>query len=215
LRRRIAARCTRTPLDLILRKAPHQPDGAGESMVATFGMATERAESVYYDACRNADMPWPSVSSRAARPVTLDQSGYTKVARPGESRVRKKVIDAFWGTWKQYERTFGVTFYEMLIDQTRLSMQNVAALPGLDHAQARPTENPDTSSTSTLIGADEREPADAAPLLQAARRSCSRADMRYYDIYPRSVRARRVSDRARASDDARTPCAPGPEYVAR
>ncbi|MGH8676508.1 MAG: oligoendopeptidase F, partial [Burkholderiales bacterium] len=50
----------RRPLDRVLRNAPHTLDGAGESMVASFGLATGAPESVY-TTLSNADIPWPSV----------------------------------------------------------------------------------------------------------------------------------------------------------
>ena len=46
--------------------------------------------------------------------VLLDQAGYTKYRAVANRADRKKVFDTFWRTWKGYERTFGVTFHEML-----------------------------------------------------------------------------------------------------
>jgi oligoendopeptidase F len=96
-----------------LRAAPHTLDANGESIVAQFGLATDAASSVY-DILSNADMPWPTVKLSDGTEVKLDQAAYTKYRAVGNREDRRKVFDSFWGQWKNFERTFGVTFYEML-----------------------------------------------------------------------------------------------------
>ncbi|HEY8025816.1 MAG TPA: oligoendopeptidase F [Burkholderiaceae bacterium] len=103
----------RHTLDQILRAAPHTLDANGESIVAQFGLATDAASSVY-DILSNADMPWPTVKLSDGTEVKLDQAAYTKYRAVGNREDRRKVFDSFWGQWKNFERTFGVTFYEML-----------------------------------------------------------------------------------------------------
>lgn len=103
----------RHPLDQILRAASHTLDSEGEDIVAQFGLATGAAASVY-TILSNADMPWPTVKLSDGAEVVIDQSAYTKYRASGSREDRKKVFDAFWGKWKEFERTFGVTFYEQL-----------------------------------------------------------------------------------------------------
>ena len=103
----------RQPLDEILRAAPHTLDAKGEAIIATFGLAAGAAGSTYA-ILSNADLPWPTVTLSDGSEVTLDQSAYTQLSRGANRDDRKKVFDAFWGTWKEFERTFGVTFYENL-----------------------------------------------------------------------------------------------------
>lgn len=103
----------RHTLDQVLRAAPHTLDTNGESIVAQFGLATDAASSVY-DILSNADMPWPTIKLSDGTEVILDQANYTKYRSVNNREDRKKVYDAFWGQWKAFERTFGVTFYEML-----------------------------------------------------------------------------------------------------
>ncbi|MDR3482151.1 MAG: oligoendopeptidase F [Burkholderiaceae bacterium] len=103
----------RHPLDQILRAAPHTLDAKGEAIVAQFGLATNAGGDVY-TMLSNADLPWPTVKLSDGTEVKLDQAAYTKYRAVGNRDDRKKVFDAFWGKWKEFERTFGVTFYEQL-----------------------------------------------------------------------------------------------------
>ncbi len=101
------------PLEDIMRGASHTLDKKGEELVATFGMATNTASAVY-STLANSDMPWPKVKLSDGQEVTIDQSAYTKYRSSNNRADRKLVFDAFWGKWKEFERTYGVTFYEML-----------------------------------------------------------------------------------------------------
>jgi oligoendopeptidase F len=57
----------------------------------------------------------------------------------------KKVFDAFWGAWKHYERTFGVTFYEML--KTDTVYANVRRYPDSITRKLDPQKIPTPSTT--------------------------------------------------------------------
>ena len=96
-----------------MRAAPHTLDAKGEEIVAQFGLATNAGGDVY-TMLSNADLPWPTVKLSDGTEVKLDQAAYTKYRAVGNREDRKKVFDAFWGKWKEFERTFGVTFYEQL-----------------------------------------------------------------------------------------------------
>lgn len=103
----------RHPLDEILRFAPHTLSAQGEAIVANFGLATNAANSVY-SILSNADMPWPTVKLSDGTDAHIDQAAYTKYRALNNRDDRKKVFDAFWEKWKEFERTYGVTFYEQL-----------------------------------------------------------------------------------------------------
>ncbi|MCX7219342.1 MAG: oligoendopeptidase F [Burkholderiales bacterium] len=100
-------------LEDILRSASHTLDKKGEELIATFGMATNTASAVY-STLSNSDMPWPKVKLSDGQEVVIDQSAYTKYRSSSNRQDRKLVFDAFWGKWKEFERSYGVTFYEML-----------------------------------------------------------------------------------------------------
>ncbi len=103
----------RHQLDEILRAAPHTLNAQGEQLVAALGSATGAAQAVYATLA-NADMPWPSVTLSDGSRVRIDPAAYTKYRALDNRADRKLVFDAFWGAWKQFEHTYGVTFYEML-----------------------------------------------------------------------------------------------------
>lgn len=107
----------RQPLDNLLRAAPHTLDAKGESLIATFGLTANSAQSIY-SILSNADMPWPKVTLSDGKEVTLDQAAYTRYRAVANREDRKKVFDAFWGKWHEFEHTFGVTFYEHLKKDT-------------------------------------------------------------------------------------------------
>jgi oligoendopeptidase F len=176
----------RRPLDLILRNAPHTLDGTGESMVATFGMATAAPESVY-TTLANADLPWPSVKLSSGKAVRLDQSGYTKWRAVANRADRKKVFDAFWGAWKHYERTFGVTFYEML--KTDTVYANVRRYPDSITRKLDPQRIP-TAVYDTLIAQTNANLPTLHRYFKLRAKLLGVPDMRYYDIYPPLVRER-------------------------
>jgi oligoendopeptidase F len=103
----------RHPLDDILRTAAHTLDRKGEALIAQFGMATNAAGSVY-STLSDADMPWPKVKLSDGTEVLIDQTAYDQYRVLNNRADRKLVFDAFWGKWKEFERTYGVTLYEQL-----------------------------------------------------------------------------------------------------
>lgn len=100
-------------IDDILRASKHTLDKKGEDLIASFGLATGAASAVY-STLSNADMPWPKVKLSDGTEVVLDQAGYSKYRAAPNRADRKLVFDAFWGKWKEFERSYGVTFYEQL-----------------------------------------------------------------------------------------------------
>ncbi len=103
----------RFPLEETLRLAPHTLSDEGESIVAKFGLMDNAGGSAY-TMLTNADIPWPKIRLSTGEEVTLDESAYTKYRELPNRDDRKKVMDAFFATFKTYERTLGVTLYSQL-----------------------------------------------------------------------------------------------------
>jgi oligoendopeptidase F len=201
----------RRPLDLILRNAPHTLDGAGENMVASFGLATSAPESVY-TTLSNADIPWPSVKLSSGKVVRLDQSGYTKYRAVGNRADRKKVFDTFWGTWKSYERTFGVTFHEML--KTDAVYAKVRRYPDSITRKLDPAKIP-PAVYDTLVAQANANLATLHRYFRLRAKLLGVSDMRYYDIYPPLLKSERrfpIEQGKRMMLDALAPL--GADYVA-
>jgi oligoendopeptidase F len=170
----------RHPLDDILRTAPHTLDAQGEGLIASFGLATGAANSVY-TIMANADLPWPTVTLSGGKQVRLDQSAYTRYRAVQNRADRKIVFDAFWGKWKEFERTFGVTFYESLKSDavyTKVRHYPDTRTRALDRNKLPP------AIYDTLIKETNANLPTLHRYFKLRAQMLGVADMRYYDIYP-------------------------------
>ena len=177
-----ALRAYRHYVDDILRMAPHTLDARGEALVATFALSRGAAGSTYR-ILSNADMPWPKVRLADGRELTLDQAAYTEHREAASREERKRVFDAFWGKWKEFERTFGVTFHESLKKDTvytRARKYPSTLGRALDREQLpRAVYDMLIAETNKGLPTLHRYFRLRARLLGLAD-----GEMRYYDIYP-------------------------------
>lgn len=174
-------------LDDIVRAAPHTLDEEGESLIAAYGLAAG-ASANDYQMLSNADMPWPTVTLSDGKPVKLDPAAFEKYRQAPDREDRKRVLDAYWGRCKEFERTFGVMFYGNLKEDTvhakvrRYPDSLTAALDG---------DNVPVAVYDTLV----REAQAALPTLHRYFRLRARIlgvdQLHYYDVYTPLV----VSDR--------------------
>ena len=169
-------------LDDIVRMAAHTLDSKGESIVANFELSEGAAGSTY-QILSNAELPWPTVKLADGNEVKLDQSAYTEQRESHSRDDRKKVFDAFWGKWKEFERTFGVTLHESLKKDTVYT--RVRKYPGT-LGRSLDRDRLPTAVYETLIA----EANKGLPTLHRYFRLRARmlglkeGEMRYYDIYP-------------------------------
>lgn len=170
----------RHPLDEILRAAPHTLDTKGEEIVAAFGLASEAAGSVY-NILSNSDLPWPTVTLSDGKEVKIDQAAYTRYREAANRDDRKKVFDAFWGKWKEFERTFGVTFYENLKkDSVYAKVRNYAD----SRALALGRNNVPVAVYDTLIAETNANLPTLHRYFKLRAKMLGVKEMHYYDIYP-------------------------------
>jgi oligoendopeptidase F len=175
-----ALKIYRQPLDDILRAAPHTRDAQGEALIASFGLATGAAGSVY-TTLANADFPWPTISLSDGKEVRLDQAAYT-LYRAVPNRIdRKMVFDAFWGKWKEFERTLGVTFYEALKSDSVYA--KVRHYPD-SRARALDRNKLPAAVYDTLIKETNANLPTLHRYFRLRARMLGVEEMRYYDIYP-------------------------------
>ncbi|MDF3036530.1 MAG: pepF [Paucimonas sp.] len=175
----------RHPLDDILRMKPHTLDTEGENLIANFGLATEAAQSVY-SILANADMPWPTVTLSNGETPRLDQSAYTKYRAVANREDRKKVFDAFWGKWKEFERTFGVSFYEQMKRDTAYT--KVRKYPDTI-TRALDANNVPVAVYNTLIEQANANLPTLHRYFKLRAKMLGVQEMRYYDIYPPLVKS--------------------------
>lgn len=167
-------------LDEILRAAPHTLDNAGEDILAKFSLSAGATSSVY-NILANAEMPWPTVKLADGTDAKLDQAGYTKYREVANRDDRKKVMDAFFGRWKEFERTFGTTFAEKMKQ---------------DSVQAKVRKYPDALTRAvdgnkipvavydTLIKETNANLPTLHRYFRLRAKMLGISEMRYYDIYP-------------------------------
>ena len=172
----------RHAMDDIVRMAPHTLDTKGEALVAAFELSSGGAGNTYR-IMSNADMPWPTVKLSDGAEVKLDQSAYTQYREARNRDDRKRVFDAFWGKWKEFERTYGVTLTESLKKDTvytKVRKYPDTLTRSLDGNRLPP------AVYNTLIAETNK----GLPTLHRYFRLRGRmlgikdGEMRYYDIYP-------------------------------
>jgi oligoendopeptidase F len=172
----------RHSLDDIVRMKAHTLDTKGEGIVAAFELSEAAAGSTY-QILSNAELPWPAVKLSDGKEVRLDQSAYTEHREAHNRDDRKKVFDAFWGKWKEFERTFGVTLHESLKKDTvytRVRKYPSTLTRSLERERLPP------AVYETLIAQSNK----GLPTLHRYFRLRGRmlglkeGEMRYYDIYP-------------------------------
>ncbi len=170
-------------LDDILRTASHTLDHRGEQLIANFSLATGAAGAVY-STLSDADMPWPKVKLSDGVEIVVDQSAYTKYRALDNRADRKLVFDAFWGKWKEFERTYGVTFYEQLKKDAALA--KVRNYPD-SLTQALDAHKLPRAVYDTLVAQAEVNLPTLHRYFKLRAKMLGVSEMRYYDIYPPMV----------------------------
>ncbi|MEI8031187.1 MAG: oligoendopeptidase F [Comamonadaceae bacterium] len=170
-------------LDGILRAASHTLDQKGEQLIANFSLATGAAGAVY-STLSDADMPWPKVKLSDGAEIVVDQSAYTKYRALENRADRKLVFDAFWGKWKEFERTFGVTLYEQLKKDAALA--KVRNYPD-SLTQALDTHKLPRAVYDTLVAQAEVNLPTLHRYFKLRAKMLGVSEMRYYDVYPPMV----------------------------
>jgi len=175
----------RQPLDQILRLSPHTLDAEGEALIARFGLMNDTGGSAY-NILTNADIPWPTIRLSTGEDVRLDAAAYTKYREAANRDDRKRVMDAFFGTFKTYERTIGVTLYSQLKEDTVYS--KVRRYPD-SISRALDRNRVPVAVFDTLI----KETNASLPTLHRYFRLRAKMlgvdQLHYYDIYPPLVQS--------------------------
>ncbi len=170
----------RFPLEKTLRAAPHTLDDAGEALVARFGLMDDSGETAY-GLLANADIPWPKLTLASGEEITLDQTGYTKYRESADRGDRERVMDAFFGTWKTYERTAG----SLLLSQLRQDKTYSAVRKYPDSiTRALDRNNVPVAVVDTLIAQANANLPTLHRYFRLRARMLGVKDMSYFDVYP-------------------------------
>jgi oligoendopeptidase F len=200
----------RHPVEDILRMAPHTLDAEGEAIVANFSLTQGSAGSIYR-IFSNAEIPWPTVKLSDGKEVRLDQAAYTHARESANRDDRKKVFDAFFGEWKQFEGTLGTTFSSMLKEDTVYS--KVRKYPDT-LTRALDGNNLPRAVYDSLIASTNENLPTLHRYFRLRARMLGVQEMRYYDIYPPLVKGGReypIDEGIQMMLEAVKPL--GPEYV--
>ncbi len=93
-------------LDNTLRNLPHTLSPEGEALLAASGVVLAQPDNLFGQ-LSDAELPRPTIKLRDGRAVKLTTDAYEQHRRSPVRADRKRVFDAFFGAWKQYEGTFG------------------------------------------------------------------------------------------------------------
>ncbi len=163
-----------------LRGAPHTLDDAGETLVSKFAKMSGAGGSAY-STLANADMPWPKLKLSVGEEITLDQAAYTKYRESAQRDDRRRVMDAFFGTWKGFERTIGGLLVAQLKQDSVYSV--VRRYPDSISRALDRTHVP-VAVIDTLIAETNANLPTLHRYFRLRAKLLGVTGMRYYDIYP-------------------------------
>jgi len=104
-------------LDNILRAKPHTLGDEAENVMASAGNVLSQPDNIYSQ-LSNGEVPFPSLTlSDGTKIDRLDQAAYSKYRLAPNREDRKKVFDAFWGTWQKYQGTFGASLNTQVLGE--------------------------------------------------------------------------------------------------
>lgn len=89
-----------------LRQAEHVLTPEAEEVLSLMGTALAAPQNAR-SLLANAEIDWPTITLADGTEAHLTPSGYTLHRENPDREIRMAVFDAFWGTWSDYENTFG------------------------------------------------------------------------------------------------------------
>ena len=205
-----ALKIYRHQLDETLRAAPHTLNDEGEALVAQFSLMTG-AGNTAFTILTDADVPWPTIKLSTGEEVRLDGAGYTKYRELANRDDRKRVMD-FFGTYKTYERTLGVTLYSQL--KQDLVYSNVRKYPD-SITRALDGNRLPVAVFDTLIAQTNANLPTLYRYFRLRAKMLGLPQLQYYDLYPPLVHSDIKFPLATAKQQVLEAVAPlGSEYVA-
>ena len=167
-----------------LRQAPHTLTEEGENIVAASGNV-RAAPFNMYRTFTNAELPWPTITLSDGTEAKLDQAGYTRYRSGPNREDRKKVFDAFFGAWKDFEGTVGTSlsagvasnYFQASVRKYDNSLQSAISSGNIPEAVYRTLVSETNANLSTLHR-----------YFKLRARMLGVDDMAYYDIYPPLVK---------------------------
>ncbi|MBU6298357.1 MAG: oligoendopeptidase F family protein [Alphaproteobacteria bacterium] len=201
-------------LDNVLRAAPHTLGAEAEGVMAAAGNVLAQPDNIYSQ-LSNGELPFPTVTLSDGTKVRLDQSAYTKYRQAPLRADRKKVFDAFWGTWKSYEGTFGASLNTQVLGEEFDA--NVRHFPNALSDALFADNMPEGVYRQLVAQANAGLPAFYRYLKLRKKLLGIKDELQYYDMYPSMFTLAKplhfsVADAERIGLDVTSVY--GPEYTA-
>jgi oligoendopeptidase F len=174
----------RFPIMETLRAAPHTLGAEAEGVLSATGLITDAPVSLY-GILANADIAWPTIKLADGTEARLDQSGYTKWRAAPNRTDREAVFAAFWKTFREYERTFGVSLYSQVkADWFNASVRKYPSCL----AAALASDDIPEAVYRTLVAETNANLPTLHRYFKLRGRMLGLSDLRYWDIYPPMVK---------------------------
>jgi oligoendopeptidase F len=171
-------------LDDSVRRKPHILNEQEEKLIAEAGLMSGTAQEVF-NIFSNAELPYKSIRLENGREIKVDPVNYTLHRASDNRRDRHQVFQAFFGTLKEFERTFGTQLYGDL--KKNLFYKNVRQYSSCLE-QALDHNNIPVSVYHTLIENANAHLPVLHQYLQLRRQRLGLPELHYYDIYPALVK---------------------------
>jgi len=174
----------RFPIMEVLREAPHTLGTEAEGVLSAATLITG-SPTAFYSMLANADIQWPTIKLADGTEAKLDQSGYTKWRAAPDRADREAVFKAFWGKFRQYERTFGVSLYSQV--KTDWFNATVRKYPSSLAAALSGDDIPEAVYRTLLAQTNANLPT-LHRYFKLRGRLLGIPDLHYWDIYPPIVK---------------------------
>jgi oligoendopeptidase F len=203
-------------LDNILRAAPHTLSPESENVMAAASNVLIQPNNIYSQ-LSNGELPFPSVTLADGTKIErLDQSAYTKYRQAPDRADRKKVFDAFWGTWAKYEGTLGASLNTQVLAEEFDA--KVRHYPNALSDALFADNMPEPVYRQLVAQANAGLPVFHRYLRLRKKLLGIEGDLAYYDIYPTMFKLDQpmhfsIADSERIAFDVTAPY--GPEYAAK
>ena len=163
----------------VLRRKPHTLPEPEERLIALTGpmaAGASQAASVF----RNADLPYPTVKLTDGREVRLDVAAFSAARASTVREDRRRVMEAFFGTLGQFNRTLGATMHANVEQAIFLTKARRYA-----SSLERALDEPDipVAVYHELVAGVNRHLPSFHRYLQLRKRMLGLDRLHYYDLY--------------------------------
>ena len=171
----------------ILRLKPHILTPAQEALLAATGQMHDTGHTVY-SAFTAADLQFPEIKDNQGRKVRLSQAMFARYRAAPQRKVRKAAFDAFFGTFTGYQNTLAALLSAQVnanVTNARLRNYGSALEAALDR------DSLPVAVYHNMLDAVGRHLPLLHRYLKLRRRLLRLKELRYYDLYPPIIQAKK------------------------